>query len=216
MTPQQRATMTVEFSLDALLRASLKERMEIYSSAVQNGIKSRNECRQLENDPPYEGGDVFTAQSNLTPIEKLGEEPKAPMPQTSPEEARAAKRAEERHEEALKALTRPQPVNVTMPAVTVHTHAAKVETTVHQPEAPVVNVSNHVEPPRVDVKVEAAPAPSVTVHNSVEPTPVEVKLEATLPAPEVTVNLPPRRTDTTVTRDDMGNIVRATQIEKDA
>jgi HK97 family phage portal protein len=72
MTPTQRAKMTCEFSLDALLRASLKDRMEIYSKAVQNGIKSRNECRQLENDPPYEGGDTFTAQSNLAPIEMLG------------------------------------------------------------------------------------------------------------------------------------------------
>jgi hypothetical protein len=46
--------------------------MEIYAKATQNGIKSRNECRQLENDPPYEGGDVFTAQSNLAPVDMLG------------------------------------------------------------------------------------------------------------------------------------------------
>lgn len=72
MTSMQRATHTCEFSLDALLRSSLKERMDIYSKAVQNGLKSRNECRQLENDPPYEGGDSFTAQTNLAPIEMLG------------------------------------------------------------------------------------------------------------------------------------------------
>jgi HK97 family phage portal protein len=72
MTPGQRARMSCEFSLDALLRASLKDRMEIYAKAVQNGIKNRNECRQLENDPPYTGGDVFTAQSNLAPIDMLG------------------------------------------------------------------------------------------------------------------------------------------------
>lgn len=72
MTPRQRATQTAEFSLDALLRASLKDRMEIYAKAVQNGLKNRNECRQLENDPPYTGGDMFTAQSNLAPIDMLG------------------------------------------------------------------------------------------------------------------------------------------------
>lgn len=72
LTPAQRARYTVEFSFDALLRASLKDRMEIYSKAVQNGIKNRNECRQLENDPPYEGGEVFTAQTNLAPVDKLG------------------------------------------------------------------------------------------------------------------------------------------------
>ncbi|HMU15966.1 MAG TPA: phage portal protein [Thauera aminoaromatica] len=73
MTAAQRARVTCEVNLDALLRASLKDRMAIYSSAVQNGIKSRNECRQLENDPPYDGGDVFTAQSNLAPITMLGQ-----------------------------------------------------------------------------------------------------------------------------------------------
>jgi HK97 family phage portal protein len=73
MTPAQRASMSVEFSLDALLRASLKDRMEIYSKAVQNGIYSRNECRQLENAEPYAGGDIFTAQVNLAPVEMLGQ-----------------------------------------------------------------------------------------------------------------------------------------------
>ncbi|PTT91197.1 phage portal protein [Pelomonas sp. HMWF004] len=72
MTPRQRATQTAEISLDALLRGNLKDRMELYSKAVQNGIKTRNECRQLENDPPLPGGDVLTVQSNLLPIELLG------------------------------------------------------------------------------------------------------------------------------------------------
>jgi len=72
MTPRQRADMNVEFSLEALLRASLKDRMDIYSKAVQNGIKTRNECRQLENDPPITGGDQLTAQTNLAPLHMLG------------------------------------------------------------------------------------------------------------------------------------------------
>lgn len=71
-TAAQRARYSGEFNLDALLRASLKDRAQIYSTLVQNGIKSRNECRQLENDPPYAGGDTFTAQSNLLPIHMLG------------------------------------------------------------------------------------------------------------------------------------------------
>lgn len=72
MTPRQRATMEVEFSIDALLRASIKDRFDIYARATQNGLKTRNECRQLENDPPLPGGDMLTAQSNLLPLEKLG------------------------------------------------------------------------------------------------------------------------------------------------
>lgn len=74
MTPAQRARMSCEFSLDALLRANLKDRMAIYSTAVQNGLKTRNECRQLENDPPMKGGDELTAQSNLAPIGLLGKQ----------------------------------------------------------------------------------------------------------------------------------------------
>ena len=72
LTPAQRVRFTVEFSLDALLRASLKDRMEIYATAVQNGLKTRNECRQLENDPAIAGGDELTAQSNLAPLHMLG------------------------------------------------------------------------------------------------------------------------------------------------
>lgn len=73
MTPAQRARLTVEFSFDALLRASLKDRMEIYAKGAQNGIVTRNECRQLENLPPVEGADQLTAQTNLAPLHLLGQ-----------------------------------------------------------------------------------------------------------------------------------------------
>jgi HK97 family phage portal protein len=72
MTPRQRATMTAEFAMEALLRGNLKDRMDVYARAVQNGLKTRNECRQLENDPPIAGADELTAQSNLAPLSMLG------------------------------------------------------------------------------------------------------------------------------------------------
>lgn len=72
MSFSERSTYTIEFGLDALLRSSLKERMEIYSKAVQNGIYTRNFCRQLENEPPMDGGDMLTAQVNLAPLDMLG------------------------------------------------------------------------------------------------------------------------------------------------
>jgi phage portal protein BeeE len=75
MTSRQRASMTAEFSMDAMLRASIKDRYEIYAKAAQNGLKTRNECRQLENDPPVAGGDDLTVQSNLLPIAFLGKQP---------------------------------------------------------------------------------------------------------------------------------------------
>lgn len=88
MSPSERSSLDVEFNLDGLLRASLADRMEIYSKGVQNGIYSRNESRRLENMPPYEGGDTYTAQSNLMPVDKLGSQaansgnvPNAPVKQ---------------------------------------------------------------------------------------------------------------------------------------
>lgn len=75
LSSNQRARYTVEFSLDALLRGSLKERMEAYRTGIQNAIYKPNECRQFENLPPETGGDVLLAPTNLLPIDKLGKMP---------------------------------------------------------------------------------------------------------------------------------------------
>jgi len=73
LSSSQRAkNIVVEFNLDALLRASLMDRMEIYAKGVQNGIYNRNEPRKRENLPPFDGGEIFTAQVNLMPVNKLG------------------------------------------------------------------------------------------------------------------------------------------------
>lgn len=83
MTAAQRSRMACEFNLDALLRASPKERFEIYASGTQNGVTTRDECRQLENLPAMGGGAaVLTAQSNLLPLDMLGKQPttRAPAP----------------------------------------------------------------------------------------------------------------------------------------
>ena len=64
--------------------------------------------------------------------------------------------------------------------------------------APVVNVA----------------APSVTVENRVEP--AAVTLEANLPPAEITVAMPPRRTETSIRYNASGEIISTTQIETDA
>lgn len=75
LTPGQRGSMVVEFSLDALLRGNPKDRAEIYAKNVQNGLMTRNEVRQLENLPKSsdKGADELTAQTNLSPLSKLGQ-----------------------------------------------------------------------------------------------------------------------------------------------
>lgn len=81
LTPRQRATMSVEFSFEALLRGDPAARATFYSTALQNGYMTRNEVRQLENLPASEDGDMLTAQTNLVPLAQLGKTaPAAPPP----------------------------------------------------------------------------------------------------------------------------------------
>ncbi len=72
LNPRQRELYTAEFSLEAILRGSLKERLDSASSAVQNGLMTRNEWRQLENLPRIDGADELTAQLNMAPLSSLG------------------------------------------------------------------------------------------------------------------------------------------------
>jgi HK97 family phage portal protein len=75
LTPGQREKYTVEFSLDAILRGSFRDRLEAASTAVNNGLMTRNEYRQLENLPPKDGGDILTVQLALTNLENLSANP---------------------------------------------------------------------------------------------------------------------------------------------
>lgn len=62
-----------EFAVEGLLRADSAGRAAYYTTALQNGWMSRNDVRRLENLPPIAGGDIYTVQLNLTPLEDLRE-----------------------------------------------------------------------------------------------------------------------------------------------
>jgi len=62
----------VEFNVEGLLRADSKTRSEYYSSGLNNGWINRDEVRSKENMPPIEGGDQYTIQSALIPLDKVG------------------------------------------------------------------------------------------------------------------------------------------------
>lgn len=78
LRPEERELYYAEFSLEGLLRGDSTARQSFYSSSLQNGWMNRNEVRKLENLPSIPGGDVFTVQSNLLPIDQLGKAPAAP------------------------------------------------------------------------------------------------------------------------------------------
>lgn len=75
LTPAERLRHFGEFSVEGLLRGDSKARAEFYASAILNGWMTRNEVRRLENLPPLAGGDVLTVQSQLVPLEMIGQQP---------------------------------------------------------------------------------------------------------------------------------------------
>jgi HK97 family phage portal protein len=75
LTPAERQRFFAEFAVEGLLRGDSKTRAEFYASAILNGWMTRNEVRRLENLPPLPGGDVLTVQSQLVPLEMIGQQP---------------------------------------------------------------------------------------------------------------------------------------------
>lgn len=83
-TDAERKTHYVEFNTDALLRPDSKTRAEVWQIMLQNGVLNRKEVRAQMNLPTYDGADVYTAQTNLAPIDKLGELASKPAPNVEP------------------------------------------------------------------------------------------------------------------------------------
>jgi HK97 family phage portal protein len=62
----------IKFNADVILRGDIKTRYEAYATAIQNGIKTPNEVRALEEDPPLEGGDQLLLNGNMIPATMAG------------------------------------------------------------------------------------------------------------------------------------------------
>lgn len=60
--------LVIEFNVEGLLRGDTDSRYSAYEKAIRMGLRSRNECRALENLPPVEGGDVITVQMQDIPL----------------------------------------------------------------------------------------------------------------------------------------------------
>jgi HK97 family phage portal protein len=64
----------IRFNLDSLLRGDLLTRMQGYSTAIQNGIRTPNEVRDLEELEPMPNGDDLLIQGATVP---MGNQPNA-------------------------------------------------------------------------------------------------------------------------------------------
>lgn len=62
----------VSFAVEGLLRADSTGRSNFYNAAVNNGWMSRNEVRSKEDMPPVAGGDIYTVQAALIPLDQVG------------------------------------------------------------------------------------------------------------------------------------------------
>lgn len=72
-----------EFNLDGLLRADSAGRARHYSTALQNAWMNRNEVRAKENMGKIPGGEIYTVQSNLLPLDQVGQQKPAPTKEQS-------------------------------------------------------------------------------------------------------------------------------------
>lgn len=68
----RRSTLYAEFNVDGLLRGDFKTRMEAHAASIQNGIRTPNEVRDIENMHPRDEGDDLMIQGATVPIRSQG------------------------------------------------------------------------------------------------------------------------------------------------
>lgn len=75
--PSAQGRFYAKFNAGALLRGDMKSRFEAYATGINWGIYSPNECRELEELNPRDGGDIYLTPMNMTtkPIESSKRKP---------------------------------------------------------------------------------------------------------------------------------------------
>lgn len=72
LTTEEQLSYYAEFNAEGLLRADSKARAELYKTLADHGLRTRNELRALDNEPPHPDGNDLTVMSNMIPIQLLG------------------------------------------------------------------------------------------------------------------------------------------------
>lgn len=68
LTPAERRTHSIRFNVNALLRGDTKTRFEVYAIGRNWGLLSANDCRELEDRNPIDGGDEYLVPLNMRGI----------------------------------------------------------------------------------------------------------------------------------------------------
>jgi HK97 family phage portal protein len=74
----------LRFEFEGLLRADTAARTAFYTAAINNGWMSPNEVRELEDMPPYKGGDEFFMQGAMVTVDAIINPPEPPAPMLPP------------------------------------------------------------------------------------------------------------------------------------
>lgn len=69
---RERSTTYIDINFKGLIRASIKEQMELYAKMYSIGVYSSNDIRRMEDLPAYEGGDRYYAPVNMAEVTKDG------------------------------------------------------------------------------------------------------------------------------------------------
>lgn len=75
LLPSEKATVSIRFNLDGLLRGDYQSRMQGYSVGIQNGFFSVNDVRSLEDMnllTEAEGGNVHVLNGNMVKLADVG------------------------------------------------------------------------------------------------------------------------------------------------
>lgn len=71
LTGEDKKNLFVDHDVTGFIKMDSVAKGALQASWVQNGLKTRNEIRKINNDPPIAGGDDLTVQVNLTPVQDL-------------------------------------------------------------------------------------------------------------------------------------------------
>lgn len=87
LSEREQSTLFFKFNLKALLRGDSAQRAAYMQARFNMGSLSPNDIRELEDEPPIEGGDRYYLQQNLMPVDMIDEvltAKSAPAPALSP------------------------------------------------------------------------------------------------------------------------------------
>ena len=76
LTAEERATIDIDFDLDALLQPSRADRVKTGKEGITGGMITPNEYRKSEGMQPLEGGDSLIVQQQMIPLEQIKDIPR--------------------------------------------------------------------------------------------------------------------------------------------